>query len=68
MIRLYLYICIINLIPKNSFAFLKGGKGYATDIVFDQIIVNEIYYPIQIDQHYMDNPEKVTILSPITSC
>ncbi|CAJ2674987.1 unnamed protein product [Trifolium pratense] len=35
-----------------------GGKGYVKDIIYDQIIVNQINNPIAIDQHYMRTPEK----------
>ncbi|KAL5071478.1 hypothetical protein RYX36_022365, partial [Vicia faba] len=35
-----------------------GGKGYVKSIVFDHIIVNEVYNPIYLDQHYMRTPEK----------
>nr|XP_004516611.1 probable polygalacturonase At3g15720 [Cicer arietinum] len=57
------YNCTFNgAISAARVKTWPGGKGYATDIVFDQIIVNEIYYPIQIDQHYMDNPEKSSAL------
>ncbi|WJX16290.1 galacturonan 1,4-alpha-galacturonidase [Trifolium repens] len=35
-----------------------GGKGYVKDIIYDQIIVNNINNPIYIDQHYMRTPEK----------
>ncbi|CAI8605933.1 unnamed protein product [Vicia faba] len=35
-----------------------GGKGYVKSIIFDHIIVNEVYNPIYLDQHYMRTPEK----------
>lgn len=42
---------------------MKGGKGYAKAIIYENIIVNQTNYPVYIDQHYMRTPEKVNILS-----
>jgi len=40
----------------------KGGKGYARDIIFEDIILNQTNYPVYIDQHYMKTPEQVNII------
>ncbi|KAL5067232.1 hypothetical protein RYX36_018119, partial [Vicia faba] len=39
-----------------------GGRGYVKSVVYDQIIVNNVQNPIQIDQHYMGTPEKTQAL------
>ncbi|AES59077.2 polygalacturonase [Medicago truncatula] len=35
-----------------------GGKGYAKDIIFEDIILYQTNYPVYIDQHYMKTPEQ----------
>ncbi|CAI8605931.1 unnamed protein product [Vicia faba] len=51
--------CIFN--GASSAARIKtwpGGRGYVKSVIYDQIIVNNVKNPIQIDQHYMKTPEK----------
>lgn len=55
------YICIVILTNENRIQFSKGGKGYAKNITFQNISVNQTNYPIYISQHYMSTPEKVNI-------
>ncbi|CAI8605983.1 unnamed protein product [Vicia faba] len=35
-----------------------GGKGYVSNIMFEDIQVYETNFPVNIDQHYMRNPEQ----------
>lgn len=37
---------------KYSKSFLQGGSGYAKQITFDQIILENVMNPIIIDQEY----------------
>ncbi|KAG4944215.1 hypothetical protein JHK85_048861 [Glycine max] len=51
--------CIFN--GASSAARIKtwpGGKGYAKNIAFQNISVNQTDYPIYLSQHYMGTPEK----------
>ncbi|KAK7383451.1 hypothetical protein VNO78_29130 [Psophocarpus tetragonolobus] len=51
--------CIFN--GADSATKIKtwpGGKGYAKNITFQNISINQTNYPVFIDQHYMHTPEQ----------